>query len=95
MRRHYAETLAAWEERFQCRRAEIAALFDERFCRLWEFYLIACEIGFRYGKQMVFQTQLTRAQDALPITRDYMAKAETALRAAEGTRLSEPKAAAG
>jgi cyclopropane-fatty-acyl-phospholipid synthase len=79
LRRHYAETLLAWDRRFQEKRDQVAALFDERFCRMWEFYLTACEMGFRYGKQMVFQMQLTHRPDTLPITRGYMAKAETDL----------------
>ncbi len=79
LRRHYALTLRAWQERFQRHRAEAAALFDERFCRMWEFYLSAAEIGFRYGKQMVFQMQLAKSGDALPLTRDYMAEAEARL----------------
>lgn len=83
LRRHYAETLLAWDNRFQARRGEVAAMFDERFCRMWEFYLIVCEMGFRYGKQMVFQVQLTKTIDALPITRDYMQQAEADMRAVD------------
>jgi cyclopropane-fatty-acyl-phospholipid synthase len=79
LRRHYAETLLAWEQRFQRNRDKIAELFDERFCRMWEFYLIASEYGFRYGGQMVFQIQMTRQQEVLPISRDYMATAEVDL----------------
>jgi cyclopropane-fatty-acyl-phospholipid synthase len=79
LRRHYAETLLAWESRFQRNRDRIASLFDERFCRMWEFYLLAAEMGFRYGKQMVFQLQLAKSVDALPITRDYMAATEMSL----------------
>jgi cyclopropane-fatty-acyl-phospholipid synthase len=79
LRRHYAETLLAWDNRFQARRGEVAAMFDERFCRMWEFYLVVCEMGFRYGKQMVFQMQLAKNINALPITRDYMAQAEADL----------------
>ena len=79
LRRHYAQTLLAWDSRFQRNRHRIAALLDERFCRMWEFYLIAAEMGFRYGKQMVFQLQLAKSLDALPITRDYMAEAEARL----------------
>jgi cyclopropane-fatty-acyl-phospholipid synthase len=69
---HYAETLRQWRARFQAHRAEIAALYDERFCRMWEFYLCYCELGFRYGDLMVFQVQLAKRLDTLPITRDYM-----------------------
>jgi cyclopropane-fatty-acyl-phospholipid synthase len=79
LRRHYAETLVHWERRFQANRAQIAAMFDERFCRMWEFYLIAGEIGFRHGKQMIIQMQLAKSSSTLPITRDYLATAEIAL----------------
>ena len=80
LRRHYAETLRAWEERFHENRDEIAEMLDERFCRMWEFYLIAADVGFRYGKQMVFQIQLAKTMNALPITRDYIGAAEARLR---------------
>ncbi len=83
LRRHYAETLLHWERRFQAERAHIEQLFDARFCRMWEFYLIAGEIGFRYGKQMVIQMQLAKSIDTLPITRDYLHRAEVALAARE------------
>ena len=78
-RYHYAETLLNWDRRFQKERARVAEMFDERFCRMWEFYLIMAEIGFRYGKQMVFHLQLMKTIDGLPTTRDYMAEAERAL----------------
>ncbi|HEY7690161.1 MAG TPA: cyclopropane-fatty-acyl-phospholipid synthase family protein [Dongiaceae bacterium] len=72
LRLHYAETLRAWRERFEANRERIRALYDERFCRMWEFYLVGCELSFRYMNQMVFQMQLTREQGAVPLTRDYM-----------------------
>jgi cyclopropane-fatty-acyl-phospholipid synthase len=72
LRRHYAETLRAWGERFANRRSYVAELYDERFCRMWEFYLASCEMTFRYGDLMVIQAQLTKRIDALPFTRDYM-----------------------
>jgi cyclopropane-fatty-acyl-phospholipid synthase len=78
-RLHYADTLVEWEKRFQKNRGTIAKMFDERFCRMWEFYLIISELSFRYGKHMVFQLQLTKSLDALPLARDYMAQAEIAL----------------
>ncbi len=78
-RLHYADTLAEWEKRFQRNRAKVVRQFDERFCRMWEFYLISCELGFRFDKQMVFQMQLIKSVDGLPLTRDYMAKAEGTL----------------
>ena len=76
LRLHYAETLRCWRERFAARRAEIAELYDERFCRMWEFYLSLCELAFRHRGHMVFQLQLTKRVDAAPITRDYMAAAD-------------------
>ncbi|KAF0224839.1 MAG: cyclopropane-fatty-acyl-phospholipid [Rhodospirillaceae bacterium] len=78
LRVHYAETLKAWRERFTQHRAEAAALYDERFCRMWEAYLSACEIGFRRMSLMVFQIQLTKHRYALPFTRDYMLEREKA-----------------
>ena len=78
-RLHYAHTLAEWERRFQANRPRIAALLDERFCRMWEFYLVTSEFSFRHLKHLVFQIQLTKSLEALPIDRDYMAKAEAAL----------------
>ena len=72
LRVHYAETLRHWHERFQERRAEAAQIYDERFCRMWEFYLAACEMLFRNGPLMVFQIQLAHRRDAVPLTRDYI-----------------------
>ena len=81
LRLHYAKTLRAWEERFQANRPQITALMDERFCRMWEFYLIVSELSFSEGSHMVFQMQLAKEREALPITRDYMAKVEAKLKA--------------
>ena len=78
LRLHYAETLRHWHERFQAHRGEIAGIYDERFCRMWEFYLQGAEMDFRYLRTMVFQIQLTRSIDAVPITRDYMVEWERA-----------------
>jgi cyclopropane-fatty-acyl-phospholipid synthase len=72
LRLHYAETLRAWRARFAARRDEAARMYDERFCRMWEFYLAASEISFRYAGHMVFQLQLTKQVDAVPLTRDYL-----------------------
>lgn len=69
---HYAETLRHWRARFAAKRAEIAALYDERFCRMWEFYLAGSECAFRYQGHVVFQAQLARSVDAVPPTRAYM-----------------------
>jgi cyclopropane-fatty-acyl-phospholipid synthase len=76
LRLHYAETLRAWRERFTAQRAEIAEIYDERFCRMWEFYLCVSEIAFRYRGYMVFQLQLAKNVDAVPLTRDYIGQAE-------------------
>ena len=79
LRLHYAFTLAEWRKRFEAQRAEIAALYDERFCRMWEFYLCAAEIDFRLLSTMVFQMQITRDIKAVPLTRDYMFDVERTL----------------
>lgn len=83
LRLHYAQTLRCWRERFLANRARAAALYDERFCRMWEFYLAGAEIAFRWLNQAVFQIQLAKDQEALPLTRDYMLVAERALEAEE------------
>jgi cyclopropane-fatty-acyl-phospholipid synthase len=78
LRLHYAETLRHWRQRFLANRERIkqTAGYDDRFCRMWEFYLASCEIAFRYMNQMVFQLQIARKQDAVPLTRDYLVDAE-------------------
>ncbi len=78
LRLHYAETLRLWRERFEQNRAKIRALYDERFCRMWEFYLMTSELSFRHQGQMVFQIQLAKRGDAVPITRDYITAFEQA-----------------
>ncbi|MBX9712029.1 MAG: cyclopropane-fatty-acyl-phospholipid synthase family protein [Xanthobacteraceae bacterium] len=90
LRLHYAETLKAWRERFLARREEAARLYDERFVRMWEFYLAVSEMSFRKQNVMVFQIQLSKRQDVVPITRDYITAEEQRLRgveAAKGPRL--------
>jgi cyclopropane-fatty-acyl-phospholipid synthase len=72
LRLHYAETLKHWRTRFSQNRDLIAALYDEKFCRMWDMYLTSCELGFRYSGLMVFQLQLTKRLDAVPLIRDYM-----------------------
>lgn len=72
LRLHYAQTLAEWRKRFIANRARAARLHDERFCRMWEFYLAGSEMAFRNQGQMVFQIQLAKRVDALPLVRDYM-----------------------
>lgn len=72
LRLHYAETLRHWRERFLARRDEALAMYDERFCRMWEFYLACSEVAFRELGHMVFQLQLTKTQTAAPLSRDYL-----------------------
>jgi len=78
LRLHYAETLRMWRERFDANRDKIRALYDERFCRMWEFYLITSELAFRYQGQMVFQIQLSKRTETVPATRDYITAFEAA-----------------
>ena len=85
LRLHYAETIKDWRLRFRANRAKIAALYDERFCRMWEFYLAGCEANFRYGGVVVFQIQLAKSLDTVPLTRDYMLDWERA-QAAQASR---------
>jgi len=76
LRPHYADTLRAWRARFAECRAQAAALYDERFCRMWEFYLAGAETAFRHQGHMVFQMQLVRSAGMAPPTRDYIGAAE-------------------
>ena len=76
LRIHYAETLRHWRERFLARRDEAKAIMDERFCRMWEFYLAISEASFRLGITVIFQIQLVKKVDALPLTRDYIGETE-------------------
>ena len=76
LRLHYAKTLRIWEERFQANRSEITSMMDEKFCRMWEFYLIISELSFSHGKHMNFQIQLTKNVHAAALTRDYMFERE-------------------
>jgi cyclopropane-fatty-acyl-phospholipid synthase len=86
LRLHYAETLRAWRRRFEQNRDRIRALYDERFCRMWEMYLIGSELAFRRDGHLVFQMQLAKTVDAVPLTRDYMVDWERAHSApTEGT----------
>ena len=74
LRLHYAYTLEEWQKRFQDRREELCAMYDDRFCRMFEWYLASCEYAFHNMGHVVFQVQLARQQDAVPITRDYLMK---------------------
>jgi cyclopropane-fatty-acyl-phospholipid synthase len=88
LRMHYAITINRWQERFTANRAEIAQLYDERFCRMWEFYLAGAEMDFRYLKAMVFQLQLGKSMGAVPLVRDYMVDWER-----QGSKTAESRAA--
>jgi cyclopropane-fatty-acyl-phospholipid synthase len=83
LRLHYAQTLKAWRERFMARREEAVRLYDERFARMWEFYLAASEMSFRKQNMMNFQLQLTKRQGVVPMTRDYVTREEARLRRIE------------
>ncbi len=83
LRLHYAETLKAWRERFMARREEAVRLYDERFARMWEFYLASSEMSFRKQNMMNFQIQITKRQGVVPMTRDYIAREEAKLRGIE------------
>ncbi|MGO9866151.1 MAG: class I SAM-dependent methyltransferase, partial [Rhodomicrobium sp.] len=72
LRLHYAETLAQWRRNFETAWGEASSLLSERFCRMWQFYLAGCEVGFRYHNIAVFQIQLAKRMEAVPLTRDYL-----------------------
>ncbi len=72
LRLHYADTLRHWRTRFLANRAQVVDLYDERFALMWEYYLAVSEVSFRYLRNVVFQIQLAKNQDAVPLTRDYM-----------------------
>ncbi len=72
LRLHYAHTLRNWKERFLGKKDEVLTMFDEKFYRMWEFYLAGCEMAFKWGDQVVFQFQLTKKLTSVPNTRDYI-----------------------
>jgi cyclopropane-fatty-acyl-phospholipid synthase len=86
LRLHYAETLKHWRERFLAHREEAERIYDQRFVRMWEFYLAASEMSFREWNMMVMQIQLTKCQGVVPTTRDYIVSEERRLAAAESQR---------
>jgi cyclopropane-fatty-acyl-phospholipid synthase len=90
LRLHYAETLREWRRRFAANRAEAARIYDERFCRIWEFYLAGSEMAFRHDGEVVFQLQIARRPDAVPLTRDYMLEAERAMKFAGTETMPRP-----
>jgi len=76
LRLHYADTLRAWRERFKANWDRVAEIYDERFCRMWEFYLCGSETAFRNSGHVVFQIQMAKKVDTVPVTRDYMYESE-------------------
>jgi cyclopropane-fatty-acyl-phospholipid synthase len=102
LRLHYAETLRAWRERFMANRVKAVAIYDERFARMWEFYLASSEASFRWDDLVVFQIQIAQRNDSLPVTRDYMRQAERSLELRDGAeagtapkRMAQDRTAAG
>ncbi|MBV9829781.1 MAG: class I SAM-dependent methyltransferase [Alphaproteobacteria bacterium] len=90
LRLHYAETLRHWRARFEHNRDRIRALYDERFCRMWEMYLIGAEMAFRRDGHLVFQMQLAKRVGSVPLTRDYMVDWERAHTAPDAVAASAP-----
>jgi len=88
LRVHYAETLKHWYDRFMANREKVIAMYDERFARMWEFYLNSAEMMFRGGTQQVFQIQMSRNRDATPLVRDYIVDKQREYMQAERQRLS-------
>ncbi|MDX5594989.1 cyclopropane-fatty-acyl-phospholipid synthase family protein [Pseudovibrio sp. SPO723] len=84
LRLHYYYTLRAWRLRFEANWDKAKALYDERFCRMWQLYLSACEMGFLEGSTMVFQLIVSRERDAVPLLRDFIGDNERKLQAAAG-----------
>jgi cyclopropane-fatty-acyl-phospholipid synthase len=80
---HYAETLKAWRARFLAHREQAERLYDERFVRMWEFYLASSEMAFRESDMVVFQIQMAKRKGVVPQTRDYIGQEEARLRAIE------------
>ena len=72
LRMHYAHTLRNWKERFLSKKDIVLGMFDEKFFRMWEFYLASCEMAFKWGDQVVFQLQLSKDNISVPNTRDYI-----------------------
>jgi cyclopropane-fatty-acyl-phospholipid synthase len=84
LRLHYAATLRAWRDRFLAHREQVERLYDQRFVRMWEFYLASSELMFRAYGMMVFQIQLSKRDGVVPMMRDYIGREEMRLRMVEG-----------
>ena len=89
---HYAKTLRAWREAFMSRRDEAKALYDERFCKMWEFYLAAAEVAFQCEDLVIFQIVMSKSPHKMPMTRDWIAELEAKFKAREATVYSSQKA---
>jgi cyclopropane-fatty-acyl-phospholipid synthase len=83
---HYAETLKAWRERFMAHREDVERLYDDRFVRMWEFYLASSEMAFRESDMVIFQIQMAKRKGVVPQIRDYIGAEEARLRKAEADR---------
>ena len=83
LRYHYAHTLEEWYNRTNAAREEIVQLYDERFFRMWQFYLAGAEAAFRYGGLVNWQIQYLKHRDAIPMTWDYMFEEERRLHGLE------------
>jgi cyclopropane-fatty-acyl-phospholipid synthase len=83
LRMHYAYTLQHWYDRTAAAKEQIVALYDERFFRMWQFYLAGALCAFKYGGLVNYQLQFARNRHALPVTRDYMVEEERRLRASD------------
>ena len=79
LRMHYYWTLKAWRENFEKIRPQAVAMFDEKFCRMWEFYLISCELGFLHGSNMIYQILISDKRDDVPVLRDFIQDDERAM----------------
>ena len=88
LRVHYAYTLRHWYDRFDANRAKVTAMYDDKFVRMFEFYLISAEMMFRTGSQMVFHMQLSKKRDATPVVRDYITEVQRRYKALETERLA-------
>lgn len=91
LRLHYAETLRHWRQRFLAQRQRARKIYDERFCRMWEFYLAGSEAAFRWQDLVVFQIQIAHRNDAVAITRDYIGKCEKTLALHDAATSPGPK----
>jgi cyclopropane-fatty-acyl-phospholipid synthase len=89
LRLHYAQTLKLWHDNFNWHRDAVKEMYDERFCRMWEMYLAAFEMYFRYMGLMVFQLQMAKRIDVVPLTRTYMYEEMTRLTSAERSQRTQ------